>query len=284
MPTFFLRFVITSYWVSITLLVAGSVEADSPPRRIVENSVGMKFVAAPAGAYLLGSPESEPGRGKDEKQHRVQIDRSFHIGVFEVTQSQYEQVMHAKPSAFAAEGSFRASIKEQDTSHYPVESVSWGDAVAFCTALSNLPAERQANRTYRLPTEAEWEIAARAGGSSPWCFGKDVRQLKRFALYDLSIPAGPQAVGKLQPNAWGLYDMHGNVWEWCSDKYHSPEHAAATEPTHSAARVDWLRAIRGGGYASRSFHCRSAAREHDPQQVRDADLGFRVVMEVNASP
>jgi formylglycine-generating enzyme required for sulfatase activity len=140
----------------------------------VTNSIAMKLVLIPAGKFTMGSPEGEKERSADEgPQHQVEISRPFYLGVYEVTQAEYERVMGTNPSFFSPTGDGRYWVKDQDTSKFPVESVSWNDAVEFCKQLSELPEEKQNGRVYRLPTEAEWEYACRAGAASskPFSFG-----------------------------------------------------------------------------------------------------------------
>ena len=190
------------------------------------NTLGMSFKLLPSG------PEG-----------------GFSIGVHEVTQSQYEAVMGNNPS----------SIKGKNN---PVENVFWGDAVAFCAKLSALPAEVAAGHVYRLPTEAEWEYACRAGTTTAYSFGEDAKDLGKYAWFGDNSREITHPVGEKLPNGWGLYDMHGNVWEWCSDWYGSK----------SEARV-----LRGGSWGIISWFARSAYRSWDSPDDRYGNYGFRVV-------
>ena len=170
---------------------------------VITNSIGMKLVLIPAGEFLMGSPESDSDAPDEEKpQHKVRISKPFYLGVTEVTQEQYERVMGENPSRFKGDP------------QRPVEKVSWEDAVAFCRKLSE-----KEGRTYRLPTEAEWEYACRAGSQTKWSFGDDDSALKEYAWYLDNADSTTHPVAQKKPNAWGLYDMHGNVWEWCQDWY-----------------------------------------------------------------
>ena len=177
-----------------------------------------------------------------EMKFRLIPGGSFSIGVHEVTQSQYESVMGANPSA-------------NKGANKPVEQVSWNDAVAFCVKLSSLPAEVAAGRVYRLPTEAEWEYACRAGTTTAYSFGDDEKDLEKYAWFGVNSGSTTHGVGEKLPNGWGLYDMHGNVWEWCSDEG----------------------LIRGGSLNSPATDCRSACTA-SVQPLRDFNKGFRLAL------
>ena len=164
----------------------------------ITNSLGMKFNLIPPGEFAMGSPASEPGRYDDETQHQVKITKPFYLSVHEVTQAQYERVMGKNPSKY-------------EGANKPVEDVSWNDAVAFFRKLND-------EVEYRLPTEAQWEYACRAGTTTAYSFGDDVSQLGEYAWYS-GNSSSTHPVGELKPNAWGLFDMHGNVFEWCQDWY-----------------------------------------------------------------
>lgn len=246
------------------------VHAAEPQPKVVVNSIGMKLVPIAAGTFHMGSPNTQPGRQERETRHKVTISQPFYIGAYEVTQAEYAAVMKTQPSHFGRD--------VEKAGELPVERVSWDDAVAFCEKLSALPAEREAKRRYRLPTEAQWEYACRAGGEGIWCFGDELKTLTDYAWFGgKGSLRATQPVGRKKPNAWGLYDMHGNVWEWCSDWYQEElsEHPA-TDP--QGPREGETRVIRGGCYQSLPAYTRCATRFHDPPQVKDEDLGFRVLM------
>ena len=231
------------------------------------------------GAILDGfATVGSPGRRAEEWRHHVTLTASFYLGVHQVTQEQYVRVMKQNPSEFARDGVQGARVMEQATECFPVDSVNWNQAVQFCLRLSELPKECSADRSYRLPTEAEWEYAARAGTDTVWSFGRHQEQLFRHVWYRRSSDRLPHTVAEKRPNAWGLYDMYGNVWEWCLDwpaaaYYHVSPSQDPTGPTRGDTRV-----LRGRGWASVAARCRSASSVGDPPSVGDPDTGFRVLM------
>jgi serine/threonine protein kinase len=246
------------------------------------NSLGMTFVRIEPGRFQMGSPESEEGRPQDPKEdddevlHAVEITKPFHLGVHEVTQKQFQAVMEFNPSEWAKLKD--ANGLPRDTGDYPVESVTWYDAVLFCEQLSKQPAEQQRGRQYRLATEAEWEYACRAGTTT--AFVCPPGQLGDYAWYEANTGRkGPQPVGLKKPNAWGLFDMHGNVREWCLDYYTQKnfQDIPAVDPLNSQGKPDDPRVVRGGAYDWKARYCRSAARWQSDRNVQLPNLGFRVV-------
>ena len=245
------------------------------------NSIGMRLVLIPKGTFLMGSPKDEKSRGDDEDLHEVTITRPFYLGIHEVTQEEYEKVMGMNPSWFSPDAGGRDQVQGKDTRRFPVESVSWEEAVAFCEKLSALPEEKKAGRSYRLPTEAEWEYACRGGAdsSTPFAFGQSL------SSEQANFGGGLQRtcrVGTYQPNAFGLYDMHGNVWEWCADWYGSYPQSGTplkdpTGPPKGPARV-----LRGGSWGAGDWLCRSAYRYYEPDS-RGSYVGFRVVCVVGTN-
>jgi len=232
------------------------------------NSIGMEFVYIKPGSFMMGSPSNESGRDDDEVQHRVSITKSFYIQTTEVTQGQWKAVMGSNPSHFKNCGD-----------DCPVENVSWNDVKEFIHKLN----QREGSGTYRLPSEAEWEYAARAGTDTPFSFGRclSTDQANYHGNYPLSGCAKGKyrnstiRVASFSPNAWGLYDMHGNVYEWCQDWYAKYYSSSATDPTGPSSGS--YRVIRGGGWLNYARVCRSANRVSCTPGYRGYDLGFRLL-------
>jgi len=252
------------------------------------NSIGMRFVLIPPGEFLMGSPHTEQGRRDDELLHRVRINKPFYLGVHEVTQAEYEQVMttRANRSSFSRRGSLKARVEGLDTSRFPVENVSWEDAQAFCAKLSDRPEERSVGWVYRLPTEAEWEYACRAGTTTPFNIGNSLtgREGNCDGTISYGTPdKGPflqrtTPVGSYAANAFGLCDMHGNVLEWCQDWYADGYYRSSPldDPPGPSAGAE--RVIRDGGWGTAAKDCRAATRcKAEPSFRGEGGLGFRVV-------
>jgi formylglycine-generating enzyme required for sulfatase activity len=226
------------------------------------NSIGMKFVVIPPGEFMMGSPKGESGRLDHETLHKVTLTKPFQMGMHEVTQEHYQRVMGTTPSTFKGKQN-------------PVEQVNWDEAVAFCGKLAALPAEKSAGYVYRLPTEAEWEYACRAGTTTKYSFGNSDSELGDYAWYDKNSGRTTHPVGGKKPNAWGLYNMHGNVYEWCQDWYGDYASGSVTDPTGAASSS--LRVARGGCWINYSVSCRSAHRPRGATDSRFNFLGFRVL-------
>ncbi|HKQ77042.1 MAG TPA: SUMF1/EgtB/PvdO family nonheme iron enzyme [Blastocatellia bacterium] len=219
----------------------------------------IEMVHVPGGSFLMGSPENETGHNDKEKPRRSVTVRGFYIGKYELTQAQWRAVMGGNPSHFKGDD-------------LPVENVSWNDAKDFCRRLSEMTGEN-----YRLPTEAEWEYACRAKTD-----GAYAGDLDSIAWYGNILDVKTHPVGRKQPNAFGIYDMHGNVWEWCEDDWHK---SYANAPGDGSAWVDKpkrssYRVVRGGDWNDNAVSCRSANRSADlPGNRLAAFLGFRIVKE-----
>ena len=224
--------------------------------------VTMKFVLIPPGEFLMGSPTAEIDRSEDEgPQRKVTISKAFYIGVTEVTQLQYYRLTRRNPSKFK-------SLRS------PVECVSWDDAMAFCAALS-----KKTRLTASLPTEAQWEYACRAGAKTRFGFGKADKDLAAHGWYKANSGAKTHPAGMKKPNAWGLYDMHGNVWEWCRDSYDVNFYASAKNVDPENTAVTNRRAVRGGSWGLTAGECRSADRHWGSATYRRySGGGFRVVV------
>ena len=222
------------------------------------NSIGMRFVAIPPGNFLMGSPK---GIGGDDEhpQHRAEISRAFLLGVTEVTQAQWQTIMGSNPSKFKG-------------SQLPVENISWNDARKF---IHRLNAKEDTNK-YRLPTEAEWEYACRAGSDGKWTFGNDENRLKDYAWYEANSGGRTHPVGGKRPNAWGLYDMHGNAREWCQDWYDSDFYQQSPSRDPQGPASGSSRAIRGGSWFYDPSYARCAYRFGVNPVFTSYGVGFRL--------
>jgi len=223
------------------------------------NSIGMKFVLIPAGTFVMGSPPDEEDRDDDEEQHEVTISKPFYLQTTQVTPRQWKRIMKDNPSHFKKRGD-----------DCPVESVSWDDAQAFMSKLNKV----EGGKKYRLPTEAEWEYACRAGSTTRFCFGDDEAELREYAWYVDNSEGTTHPVGHKEPNAWDLYDMHGNVYEWCQDWYGDYPTGHVTDPTGAASGL--LRVLRGGSWGDDAWYVRSAYRNWSSPGFRYDLIGFRL--------
>jgi len=230
-----------------------------PLGETITNSIGMKLQLIPVGSFRT----TEPQGSVDNPTVRVRITMPFHLGVTEVTQGQYERVTDTNPSRY------KGAVN-------PVEGVSWEDAVMFCRKLSALPAEKAAGHQYDLPTEIEWEYACRAGSTTSFSFGDEKSGLSGYGWFSKNSGSTTHAVGRKKPNAWGLYDMHGNVLEWCQDRHYRRHDSSLTEP-RGEAPLQVNRAVRGGSWDSTAWICRSAQVAISSSKNRNSRLGFRVL-------
>ncbi len=224
------------------------------------NGAGMKLVLIPGGRFTMGPPGST---------WNVTLAKPFHLGVTEVTMGQYRlwKKDHAVPG----------SAKEFNDDR-PAAHVSWDDAVAYCKWLSGRPEEKKAGRVYSLPTEAQWEWAARAGTRTSRHFGDDAKGQEKYTWFNVTYTPNPKheekgrgrrPVGKLLPNAWGLHDMYGNVWEWCADRREDAGTGEKRDPV-----------MRGGSWRSGASHCTSAAFDPAAPATRADNIGFRVAVRI----
>jgi len=236
------------------------VPATAPPS--LKRLASMEFVRIPAGVFLMGCSPGDDECSNDEKPaHQVRITKAFEMGKFPVTQAQWEEVVGRNPSHF--KGPKR-----------PVERVSWNEVQKF---LSDLTA-RGDGYHYRLPTEAEWEYAARAGSTTRYCFGDDEAMLPDYAWFGKNSGGETHPVGQKQPNAWGLYDVHGNVWEWCQDWYAAYEAVPLVDPAGPASGM--FRVVRGASFFDVARYLRAAYRDRFEPGFSYYNLGFRCVREV----
>ena len=225
-------------------------------------SINYKMVYIPPGTFMMGSPSGEKGRDSDERQHRVTLTKGFYMGVTEVTQKQWKNIMGSNPSNFKGD-------------NRPVEKVSWKDCQEFIGKLNR----QEGGSKYRLPTEAEWEYACRAGSKTRFCFGDSDSKLGDYAWYD-SNSSKTHSVAQKKPNARGLYDMHGNVWEWCQDNCNYS--GGVVTDTYRDGIVDPLctggsrRVRRGGSWGGGASCGRSALRDGGAPGGGGDSLGFRL--------
>jgi formylglycine-generating enzyme required for sulfatase activity len=274
------------------LFFTGASQSADGQEKAIANSIDMKFVLIPAGKFMMGSPVAEPEREADELQHEAVITKPFYLGVYEVTQGQYAKIMGKHNPHFNA--------KNGGGEDFPVEQVRWKEVIDFCTKLSQLPEEAKAGRTYRLPTEAEWEYACRAGSTTVFHFGDGLSSTQ--ANFNGDYPEGKAdkgpylkktaKVGSYKPNAWGLYDMHGNVSEFCADWYDPNYYKTSPKedpkgpdkgvvPTGFAD--DHFRVVRGGCWHDEARACRAAYRFRLQSSEPYRLVGFRVVCQVSGA-
>jgi uncharacterized protein (TIGR02996 family) len=239
----------------------------------IENSIDMRFALIPAGTFRMGSPGDYDNK---HTHHEVEITRLFWMGVYPVTQEQYQGVTGNNPSWFSASGGGKDKVEKRDTTSLPVEQVSWDDAVAFCEKLSKLPKERKAGRGYRLPTEAEWEYACRGGAACPVpsYFGDTNTATQN--LFHGSIREPPWPVGHSPANRFGLHDMHDNIWEWCLDWFdeYSPPSSPLRDPQGPVAGIAHV--VRGSSWEYDPRGSIPANRYSLDAGHRDNFVGFRL--------
>jgi formylglycine-generating enzyme required for sulfatase activity len=222
------------------------------------DGVTMTLVLVPAGSFSMGSESHE--YDKDEKPaHGVTLTKPFYLGKYEVTQEQWQAVMGSNPSNFKGE-------------KLPVEQVSWNDCQEFLKKLQG----KFPGLKFSLPTESQWEYACRAGSKTEYGFGDDAGRLGDHAWYGANSDSTTHDVGGKEPNAWGLYDMHGNVWEWCADWYGGYSAGTRKDPTGPSSGT--VRVLRGSSWDGYDYDLRSASRLRDTPDGRDDSCGFRVAV------
>lgn len=270
--------------------------------------IGLELVLIEPGEFNMGSPNGEPGRRADELEHKVYISKPFLMGAYEVAQDEFEKTMKASPSWFAKKGGGEDKVRQFDTSRFPVERVTWFDAIEFCNRLSKQDGYepyykmtevkledgwiREAKvvmaggNGFRLPTEAEWEYCCRAGTTTPFHYGRASTGVESNvkAVPPTGYAAPPRVpdlnrtarVGSYKPNRWGLYDMHGNVAEWCWDLYDKDYYANSPKSDPQGPDKGTHRILRGGNWLISNGSCRSASRFfHTPNEATYYG-GFRV--------
>jgi formylglycine-generating enzyme required for sulfatase activity len=242
-------------------------------REYIVPSSGARLLWVAPGRFAMGSPPGEAGRSEDEgPQTDVTISRGFWLGIFSVTQEQWSELAEHAPGIKAEPSFFRGT-------NLPVEQVSWDDCQAWLRELNAI--EEAAGRVpagcqYRLPTEAEWEFACRAGTSTRFHFGDGDAPLADHAWHSTNSGGQTHPAGAKKPNAWGFFDMHGNVWEWCQDRYGPLSRGAVSDP--SGPPLGLNRVFRGGSWGVQAARCRSAYRVWNAPGYRDYTVGFRLAL------
>jgi formylglycine-generating enzyme required for sulfatase activity len=247
----------------------------------IDEACFIDFVKIPRGEFVMGSSLREEGRYEDEHEHKAILGKNFFIGMYEITQEQYSLIMDVNPSAYSKNGVCSSSVKGIDTTRFPVESVSWDDASEFCSKLSKL-----SKRKITLPTEAQWEYSCRAGTDSAFSFGR----ICNGELANCSgVPYGtkkrgqqllrPTTVGSYKPNPFGIYDMHGNVEEWCLDYYDEYKNLdTIRDPLQIVKQDKGERVTRSGGWKGDARMLRSSTRLASKQNSSADYRGFRVCL------
>ncbi len=236
----------------------------SPPKEVTVDlgkSVKLEMVLIPAGEFMMGSPDSDKdAQSLDKPLHRVRITKPFYLGKYLVTQEQWQTVMGSNPSYFKGPKN-------------PVEQISWNDCQAFLSKLNAKTGEEGGK--FQLPSEAQWEYACRAGSTTRYCFGDDESRLGEYAWFSGNSRVGAHPVGEKKPNAWGLYDIHGNVWEWCADWYDWDYYRKSPADDPTGPTTGSRRVFRGGGWIRSAVYCRSADRQSNTPGIR-GNLGLRI--------
>lgn len=262
MKTLQTRLAAMVFLASILFAVRVEAEPQIKPGHTVTNSVGMRLAHIPTGTFTMGSPDSEPGRISNEARSKVTFEKAFYIGVTEVTQKQWRKVMRSDLSFFKGDD-------------LPVEHITWHEAMDFCKRLSEME-----NKKYRLPTETEWEYACRAGSTTAYHSGDGEDALAEGGWFRKNGGNQTHPVGLKKPNAWGLYDMHGNVSEWCANRAKGDPGTYTAESGFVNQEIVAERDQRGGSWGLNAGDCRSASRHRNDGTFQYFDLGLRVVCEI----
>ncbi|MFN0055201.1 MAG: formylglycine-generating enzyme family protein [Planctomycetales bacterium] len=257
------------------------MDGNAPGEEREFSELKIKFSWCPPGEFKFGSSEWQVSSERlfaKSGPVEVTLTEGFWLAQHEITQEHYERVMGNNPSWFSTAGAGRSDVTGEQTAQFPVERLSWDEAMDFCGKLTenerkerHLPLEWK----YTLPTEAQWEYACRAGSTTRFCFGDDQARLSEFAWYSSNSENKTHLVGTRAANAWGLHDMHGNVWEWCRD-VHVESLLGGRDPevTHGSSG----RVTRGGCWDMIAPGCQSANRKKDSADARDYNLGFRIAL------
>ena len=244
--------------VAVTTNASPPVIQPDPEQLTVELEGGgkMEFVLIHAGEFLMGTSQNDP------PVHTVKLTKPFYIGKYKVTQEQWLAVMRENRSHF-------------NGPKHPVENVSWEDCQRFLMMLNT----KANGQTFSLPTEAQWEYACHAGSPDEYCFGDDANDLAQCGWYLKNSMRRTHPVGELKPNNWGLYDMHGNIWEWCADWFGPYDGRDETDPP--GPETGWMRVLRGGSWCNYATSCRCSNRGFYPPTTRNNYAGFRVVVDIH---
>ncbi len=256
-------------------LRSSGVSTNTSGLRTPANVMDMKFASIPAGEFTMGSPENEKHRDMNEEQVKVKLTQGFEMQMTEVTQLQWFGVMGTNPSRFKNEGDCKGEHRVIEgislCPNHPVERVSWYEVQDFIAKYNQ---QTNDGYIYRLPTEAEWEYATRAGTTTAYFFGNDFSKLSNYGwFWGNSEDKRTHPVGRKGVNPWGPYDMYGNVWEWVQDHYKG-ELPGGNNPLQSDGRS---RVVRGGSWCDGAFYLRSAVRSYDDPGGKNYDVGFRLV-------
>ncbi|WP_370575246.1 formylglycine-generating enzyme family protein [Methanomethylovorans sp.] len=235
---------------------------------VYTNSLGMDLIPIPAGEFYMGSLSDENNWYRNERPlHKVSMVNGFFLGRYQVTQKQWTDIMGVNPSRIPGDDR-------------PVDRISWSEAQEFIRRLN----EKEATGKYRLPTEAEWEYACRAGTDSRYSFGDEGSELSDYGWYSENESTGAYPVGRKKPNPWGLYDMHGNLWEWVQDRYHDNYEGAPADGSawgEAASNAKVLYVLKGGSWITSAVGCRSASRYYySPDGRRSRRIGVRIARDI----